>query len=139
MKPIKGISKKQILEKFTGDLKKISQAFSEMEMYRYHAQLDQWIDMQHKYQKRFRYLNQRPSEPERPEIKRINRELIKLLTEMQHDLIQLERCLEMGFKIYLYKWEQVAEPYQHELDEELRTKEEKLQDVTNFLNTKEEE
>ena len=48
MKPIKGTNRKEILEKFTSDLEKISQAFSEMEMYKHHARLDQWIDMQNK-------------------------------------------------------------------------------------------
>lgn len=111
--------KLRIVQRFIQGLIRISKAYSEADMFKGHCRIDQWIhDKLKKELKKFHKL-------ESLWRRRESREIQELLYRMENDLIQLERCLEVGFRIYLESWDKVAEPYRHELEQETFNEDEK--------------
>lgn len=116
------LTKERLIRRFIRGLIRISKAYSEAEMFKGHCRLDQWVhDKLKKELKKFHGLKSVAH-------KRESREVQKLLYQMENDLIQLERCLEVGYRVYLESWDRVAEVYRHELEQETFNEDEKRND-----------
>lgn len=104
-----------ILNAFIQSLNRAGDAHSEMEMFREIALLDQWIASQKKIAGTFDITSTVEEGGEKSR-------KFTLLDRMQNDCKELEKALEVGFKIYLDNYKKVIEPYQHQRDERLHKK-----------------